>query len=300
MIFSFLLRLKSKCFLTIFSIISFTLLCAHLAPAQSVLPVPDADNRSFIVSVNTAFISDKTDSKAALTKMTEEGKRVAMKKIGLQLSKLKEADPDLDFELVKTPTGFLNVLKKEEIPSHSKGEQPFLWVETESKFIVKCKKNGKRPEAKTLDKADLLDVRIWTDKKEYEDGQKIALYLQGNREFYGKVIRIDTQGNVHQILPNNYRQISSFEKGRRYVIPDEGDRYELKVQPPFGTIRFIVYATRLPMSQVNLKTTAGGIFQYRGSEQSFRNSVKHIIPVGEEQIAELYDVAWKIKTVPHK
>ena len=35
----------------------------------------------------------------------------------------------------------------------------------------------------------------------------------------------------------------------------------------------------------------GGIFQYRGSERSFRNSVKHIIPVGEEQIAELYDVA---------
>lgn len=133
--------------------------------------------------------------------MTEEGKRLAMKKIGLQLSKLKEVDPNLDFELVKTPTGFLNVLKKEEIPNHSKGE---------------------------------------------------------------------------------------------------GDRYELKVQPPFGTIRFIVYATRLPMSHVNLKTTAGGIFQYRGSEKSFRNSVKHIIPVGEEQLAELYDAAWEIKTVPHK
>ena len=298
--FSFLPPLKSERFLILFTIIFFILLSPHLAPSQSVLPVPDRDHRSFIVGVNTAFIADETDSGNALKKMTEEGKRVAMKRIGLQLSKLKEAAPNLDFELVKTPTGFLNVLKKEEFPKGSKNEKPFFWVETESTFIVKCKKNGKRPETKTLDKTDLLDVRIWTDKKEYEEGQQIVLYLQGNRDFYGKVVKVDAQGNVHQLLPNNYRQISFFEKNKRYLIPDEGDRYELRIKPPFGTVRFIAYATSLPMSQVNLKTTGGGIFQYRGSDQSFRNSVKHIIPVGEERIAELYDALWEIKTVAHK
>lgn len=296
----FLLRMKSNSLLILFSTLSLMLLSGHLAPAEGNLPVPDADNRSLIVGVNTPFMAYKTDGSAALTKMIGEGKRGAMKKIGAQLAKLKEASPNLDFELVKTPTGFLTVLKRAEIPGRNKGEQSFLWVETESRFIVKCNQNGKRPETKTLDKAYLLDVRIWTDKKEYKEGQKIVLYLQGNRNFYGKVIRIDAQGNVCQILPNNYRQISFFEKDRRYVIPDEGDRYELKSQPPFGTIRFVAYASHLPMSQVNLKTITGGISQYRGSEQSFHNSVKHIIPVGEEKIAELYNVFWKIKTVPNK
>jgi hypothetical protein len=296
----FLLHMKARSLIILFIILSFTLLFCNLASAEGNLPVPDADSRSLIVGVNTPFIADKTDGSAALTKMIGEGKRIAMKKIGAELAKLKDASPHLDFELVKTPTGFLNVLKKAEIPGRNKGEPSFLWIETESRFIVKCDKDGKRPETKTLDKANLLDVRIWTEKKDYSEGQKIVLYLRGNRNFYGKIIRIDAQGNVCQILPNNYRQISFLEKDRRYIIPDEGDRYELKSQPPFGTIRFVAYASRLPMSQVNLKTITGGIFQYRGLEKSFHNSVKHIIPVGEEQIAEFYNVFWEIKTVPNK
>ncbi len=296
----FLLRLKSIRFPGIFGIILFIPFLVSPCPAQDEPPIPDVNNRSFIVGVNAILIHDKTDGAVALKRTAEEGKRSAMKKIGLHLAKLKEASPDLDFELIKTPTGFLTVLKKEEFQQRNKNEQPFLWVETESRFTVRCKKNGKRPLKKTIDKAGLLDVRIWTDQREYQEGQKIILHLQGNRDFYGKVVMIDPRGNVRQILPNNYRQVSSFEKDRRYDIPGDKDRYELKVQPPFGSIRFITYATSLPMTQVNLKTIAGGIFQYRGSEQSFRNSVKHIIPVGEEQIAELYDAAWEIKTFSRK
>ena len=64
-----------------------------------------------------------------------------------------------------------------------------------------------------------------------------------------------------------------FRKGQALRIPDEGDRCQLAVRPPFGTIRFIVYATRLPMSQVNLQSTTGGIFKYRASPKAFGRSV---------------------------
>jgi hypothetical protein len=297
---SFFIRTKSPCLSAFVSMILVTLFYAYPVSAQTLLPIPDTDHRSFIVCVNIAGILDETDSKTALAKMTAEGKHIAMKRIGLHFSKVKETAPQLDFELVKTPKGFLTVLRKEEVPNHSTEKGSFLWMETESRFSVKCRKNGERPETSTFDKAGLFDARIWTDKKEYEEGQKIVLYVQGNKEFYGKVVKIDTTGHIHQILPNNYRLISSFEKGKRYVIPDEADRYEILVEPPFGTIRFVVYAAPLPMHQVNLKTTAGGILQYRGSEESFHSSVKHIVPVGEEQIAELYDAVWEVKTVPHK
>jgi len=114
------------------------------------------------------------------------------------------------------------------------------------------------------------------------------------------VIQIDRKGAVLQLLPNNYRQLSSFEKEKLYRIPDEGDRYQLAVQPPLGTIRFIVHATRLPMSQVNLQSTTGGIFKYRASAKAFGRSVRHVIPAGEEQGTEFCEATWVIKTVPRK
>lgn len=266
--------------------------------AEPLAPPPDAETRSFILGIHAGTMDGKTDKKAVSVRLIERGKQTAREKIKNILAEKKGAD--LDFELPKTKAGFVKVLKQEEAAAQTPGKKPSLWLETEGTFILKNPKTGKRPEAKTLDRAGFLDVRIWTDQKEYENGQKITLYLQGNRNFQGRIIRIDPEGRVHQILPNNYRQLSSFAKDKRYTLPDEGDRYELSAQPPFGVIRFIVYATPLPMSQVNLATTTGGIFRYRSSEKFFGRSVRHIIPSGEEQLAEFYEALWEIKTVPRK
>lgn len=266
--------------------------------AEPSLPPPDAETRSFILGIHTETMDGKKDKKAASAKLIARGRQTASEKIKHILTEKKAAD--LGFELPKTKAGFVKVLKQEEATAKTPGKKSSLWMEAEGTFTLNNPKTGKRPEAKALDRAGFLDVRLWTEQKEYEDGQKITLYLQGNRDFQGKIIKIDPKGQVHQILPNNYRQLSSFEKGKRYCLPDEGDRYQLTVQPPFGTVRFIVYATSLPMSQVNLATATGGIFRYRGSEKFFGRSVRHVIPPGEEQLAEFYEAVWEIKTVPHK
>ena len=54
------------------------------------------------------------------------------------------------------------------------------------------------------------------------------------------------------------------------------------------------------MSQVNLQATTDGIFKYRASPKAFGRSVRHIIPAGEEQIAEFCEASWEIRTVPRK
>jgi hypothetical protein len=289
----------AKVIFLLFSILS---VCQPLTDAslsaESPVPPPDTETRSFILGIHAGTMDGKTDKKAASARLIERGKQTAREKIKNLLAEKKAVD--LDFELPSTKAGFVKVLRQEETPSQPPGRKPSLWLETEGTFLLKNPKTGKRPEAKTLDRAGFLDVRIWTDQREYKNGQKIILYLQGNRDFQGKIIRIDPEGRVHQILPNNYRQLSSFIKGKRYALPDEGDRYELNAQPPFGLTRFIVYATPLPMSQVNLATTTGGIFRYRSSEKSFGRSVRHVIPSGEEQLAEFYEARWEIKTVPGK
>jgi hypothetical protein len=273
-----------------------TALFAASAPAAA--PPPDTETRSLILGVDAgAAPAANADRKKALAGLLNRGRQTAQEKTRNRLLELGKFG--LDFDLVRTPAGFVQILQQQEtLPG--KGEPPHIWIEAETGFVLKEKKTGNRPDAALLDRADLLDVRIWTDRKEYEEGKTVTLYLQGNRDFYGKVIQIDAKGAVFQLLPNNYRQISSFEKEKLYRIPDEGDRYQLTVQPPLGTIRFIVHATRLPMSQVNLQSTTGGIFKYRASAKAFGRSVRHVIPAGEEQGVEFCEATWKIKTVPRK
>ncbi|MBW6486824.1 MAG: DUF4384 domain-containing protein [Syntrophobacterales bacterium] len=295
---SFLLHPEFHSMLVIFIVLSFLSLSGSSALAETSIPLPDSENRSFIVGVKAGIIDGKTARKEASARLAKRGKQIAIEKIQARLAGKKGAD--LDFEFAKTPASPAKILKQEELSTPDSSKKPFLWIEAEGTFILKNPRTGKRPEAATLDRADFLDVRIWTDQREYKNAEKIVLYLQGNRDFQGKIIKIDPKGNVHQILPNNYRQLSFFEKGKRYLIPDEGDRYGLSAQPPFGTVRFVVYATSLPLSQVNLTAITGGIFKYRGSEKFFGRSVRHIIPSGEEQLAEFYEARWEIKTVPRK
>lgn len=298
MILSFLLHPKFRFLLVIFIVLSSWLLSGSSALAETPMSLPDAEVRSFIVGIKAGIINGKAARKEASARLAKRGKQIAIEKIQNRLAGKKGAD--LDFEFAKTPASLVKILKQEELSTPDSSKKPFLWIEAEGTFILKNPRTGKRPEAATLDRAEFLDIRIWTDQREYKNGEKIVLYLQGNRDFQGKVIKIDPKGNVHQILPNNYRQLSSFEKGKRYLIPDEGDRYNLTAQPPFGTVRFVVYATSLPMSQVNLTTTTGGIFKYRSSEKFFGRSVRHIIPAGEEQLAEFCEARWEIKTTPRK
>jgi len=271
-------------------------LFAAAAPAAA--PPPDTETRSLILGVDagTAPVAN-ADRKQTLAGLLNRGRQTALEKARNRLLELGKFG--IDFDLVRTPAGFVRLLQQQEtLPG--KGERPHIWIEAETGFVPRERKTGKRPDAALLDRADLLDVRIWTDRKEYEEGETVTLYMQGNRDFYGKVIQIDRKGAVLQLLPNNYRQLSSFEKEKLYRIPDEGDRYQLAVQPPLGTIRFIVHATRLPMSQVNLQSTTGGIFKYRASAKAFGRSVRHVIPAGEEQGTEFCEATWVIKTVPRK
>ena len=297
MLISFLLRPRFHFFLVI--LLSSWLFAGSSVLAESSLPLPDSENRSCIVGVKAGIIDGKTTRQEVSARLAKRGKQIATEKIQARLAGKKGAD--LDFEFAAKPSATLvNLLKQEELSTPDSNKKPSLWFEAEGAFILKNPVTGRRPEAAALDRADFLDIRLWTDQKEYKNGEKIVLYLRGNRDFQGKVIKIDPKGNVYQILPNNYRQLSSFEKGKRYLIPDEGDRFELVAQPPFGTVRFVIYATSLPMSQVNLTTTTGGIFKYRSSEKFFGRSVRHIIPAGEEQLAEFYEARWEIKTVPRK
>ncbi|MDO9287155.1 MAG: DUF4384 domain-containing protein [Thermodesulfovibrionales bacterium] len=105
-----------------------------------------------------------------------------------------------------------------------------------------------------------LSINVWTDKKEYKTGEKIKIYIKGNKPFYARVVYKDAGGNMVQLLPNPYRNDNYFNGGVVYEIPSGNDRFELDVSPPFGKENITVYSSTLPVGDINLKAE-GGVYQ---------------------------------------
>lgn len=105
-----------------------------------------------------------------------------------------------------------------------------------------------------------LNVKVWADKNGYKAGDKIKIYLKGNKPFYVRVVYRDAGGSNVQLLPNPYRSDNYFNGGTVYEIPTGGDRFDLEVTPPFGEENIIAYASTSPLGDIELKKN-GGIFQ---------------------------------------
>lgn len=107
-----------------------------------------------------------------------------------------------------------------------------------------------------------LNVQLWTDKQEYKKGDKIKIYIRGNKPFYARVLHKGVDGNFLQLLPNPYRKDNYFNGGVIYEIPSGSDQFEMEVTPPFGQESIIVYASTAPLGEINL-APAGGVYKIK-------------------------------------
>jgi hypothetical protein len=107
-----------------------------------------------------------------------------------------------------------------------------------------------------------LKVKVWAEKKAYKAGERIKLFLKGNKPFYARVLYRQADGSLVQILPNPYRKDNYFQGGVVYEIPSGPDRFELEVTPPFGEESFIVYASTGELGSLELEQ-AGGVYKVR-------------------------------------
>lgn len=153
-------------------------------------------------------------------------------------------------------------------------------------------------EAKELDDPSLpLKVQVWTEKKEYQRGEKIKIYLKGNKPFYARVLYKQADGSLIQLLPNPYRKDNYFQGGVIYEIPSGPDRFELEVTPPFGEEGIIVYASTGEPGSVELEE-AGGVYKIRTSLEDYSEKTRGIKITGKGQTkaAEFYETGLTIKT----
>jgi hypothetical protein len=120
-----------------------------------------------------------------------------------------------------------------------------------------------------------LSVNVWTDRKEYRQGQQIKIFLKSNKPFYGRVVYKDADGKLVQLLPNPYRTENYFNGGTVYELPGNGDHYDLEVTPPFGSEGVTVYASSAPLGEIET-ASHGGILEIRTKPQDIASGTRGI------------------------
>lgn len=144
------------------------------------------------------------------------------------------------------------------------GDQRYkVWIRAEVRYVVA----GGEAQSDKLLKADApLTVRVWTDKKTFHAGERITVFLHGNRDFYARVFDQMADGKVVQLLPNEFRQDNHFRGGRVYRIPDpsQGDKFELAVTEPYGQDQILVYAGETPVGEVPVENIGQGLGAFQG------------------------------------
>ncbi|NVO00474.1 MAG: DUF4384 domain-containing protein [Geobacteraceae bacterium] len=144
-----------------------------------------------------------------------------------------------------------------------------------------------------------LSVRVWSDKTKYGQGEKIRVFVKGNRPFYGRVVYQDASGAMVQILPNPYRKNSYFNGGTVYEIPSADDRFDLEVSPPFGAEKITLFASTSPMGDVSL-TDVGGVYSIKVKAEQLSSGTRGVKFVnkgsGSAQVAEFAESSQEMQT----
>jgi hypothetical protein len=149
-----------------------------------------------------------------------------------------------------------------------------------------------------------LNVRVWTDKKEYRQKEKMKIYIKGNKPFYARVLHRDVDGTTLQILPNPYRGENYFNGGTVYEIPSGKDQFDLVVAPPFGEESIIVYAGSSPLGDLDLQVQ-GAFYQVKTADQDMGTKTRGLKlqaakggQTGKEAaVSEFFEAKQTVKTV---
>lgn len=120
-----------------------------------------------------------------------------------------------------------------------------------------------------------LAVKLWTNKESYRVGEKIKIYLRGNKPFYARIVYRDVSGTLTQLIPNPYRNDNYFNGGVTYEIPSGNDRFELQVSPPFGKENVILYTSTGDLGKLDLQQT-GGVYVIQDSSKGVETKTRGV------------------------
>jgi hypothetical protein len=255
------------------------------------------------VAEGSACMGDDKSRKQTETAAMADARRNAIESVKTYITSATEVK---DFELQKDLVSAYANATVEVIEELAKGwyKDPNLGdcykVKIKTEVIPDEKAMKKAADTAPDDPSLPLTVKVWTDKETYREGEKIKMYLKGNKPFFARVIYRDAAKNNLQLLPNPYRHDNYFQGGVIYEIPSGTDKFELEVNPPFGEESIMIYASVSELGDLNLKQE-GSVYAVKTKPQDIGIKTRSIkikaVSAGKaQQQAEFSEGAVIVKT----
>ncbi len=287
--------------------VCFSILLIHTALAQGVSPKaarPEEEKRSVIVTTEGyAFLGGNMTLNDARKAAFTDAKQKACERGVVEIeSNTLVKNGILEYALDKSQSDCgLRILEEKEL-GIEQGNRYHVQIRAHILYTLLDREGRKAPPGGPADgPAAPLVVRVWTEKKAYRQGEAMTIYLKGNRRFYGKIVAINSAGEMLQLLPNIWRTSHQFDGGKRYRVPDPaaGDKFEIRVtRPPYGRELIMVFASEAPLGQLPLKPS-GGLFGIPGTRGQMEKRVRTIEPTPATGGApEFYEAVWVVETKP--
>lgn len=262
--------------------------------------VPDHEKRSSIHEMDGyAYLGEDMTLAQARKAAFSNAKRQAleMAKTHIESNTLVK-DGVLEYDLIQTGAqGDVSILEQKD---HGlKDNRYHVWIKAEVEYGLRPAGHKPKP-AKMMSPDAPLTVKVWTPRKQYKRGEEVKIFVLGNRDFYARIVNMDSEGNVIQLLPNDYRDINLFQGGKVYKIPDAGDHFKIRVSPPYGEDQVVVYASDVPLGEVETESIGQGLRRYSGTRDLLAGRIRSVTvvprPVGSPTGAEFYEATWTLKT----
>lgn len=151
----------------------------------------------------------------------------------------------------------------------------------------------------TDDPTAALNIKMWTDKKEYRKTERIRFLMKGNKSFYAKILYKDSTGRLLQILPSTCRADNFFYGGVIYEIPSYKDCFEI-IADGFDTEESIIlYASTSKVGDLEIERE-GKVYVVKTSANELPKKVREIkfdTKLGQKGnlIAEFIEKTLKVK-----
>ncbi len=264
---------------------------------------PDKEVRSCIQCADGyAYLSEDMTLSQCRAVASANAKKQALESVKTYMqTKTKVKNFKLEYDIIWSEAeGAIKILEQKDHGVED-NTRYHVWVKAEVSFDLKQKKTQENPQEEIIMDEDApLTVKVWTDQKKYKTGEKIMVFVQGNRDFYARIVDITPLGDIIQLLPNDVRRLNFFQAGQVYRIPDKEDSFDLAVTPPFGEDRIMVYASCSPLGEVNTRSIGSGLRGFSGTEQDLAAQCRGIsIQANAPDLfggAEFYEASWSLVT----
>ncbi|PON17739.1 hypothetical protein C2W62_11675 [Candidatus Entotheonella serta] len=98
-------------------------------------------------------------------------------------------------------------------------------------------------------KGGAFDLKVWSDKapgQAYVENENLILYVESEAPAFLRIDYYQADGKIVHLLPNPLID-NRVQAGQRFVLGNEGNAFQFKVAPPFGTEMLTVMASQHPI-----------------------------------------------------